>query len=183
MKVDIFYQKAERRETGFTFLELILVMTIGLSLIVSGVAFFRQATFSQNLYETSWTVSSVSFEIIERSRNLEDYSSIDNDFILNNQIMPNFFEGNGSNLRHPFGGSLTVGSDAPYDTFWMTFIGLPEAACKRIFDFNRTEVELGRERIVMVELNTDSWDVLSGAIPDVSACTVGNENTAKIYFK
>jgi len=172
--------KTLNRQSGWGLVELFLSIIGGMIMISGGIMAYRQIQFSQSLYETSALVSTLATGVINLRGPIGDFEGVDTAWVAERNLLPAPLEAEGSVLRHPLGGPLTLSSDAPYDSFWMTLQNVPGNACRRVFDLSRGELQLANDRLLGIAIN-GTYYVLDVMDPDVSTC-VEEGNTIRLEF-
>lgn len=172
---------SRKRQSGWGLVELFLSIVGGMIMITGGVTAYRHIQFSQSLYDTSAMVSTLATGIINLRGPTGDYSDVDTAWVAERNLLPEPLEADGSVLRHPLGGALTISSDAPHDSFTMTMQNVPGNACRRVFDLSRGELQLANDRLIGVAIN-GTYYVVDIMDPDVSTCA-DDGNLIRLEFQ
>lgn len=118
-------------ESGFTLLELLLVVGVGALLLVGGIATYRQVTSGNQTNEAQRELQRVTSSVRTAYQSQNDYSGLDTDTAIQLGVFPGL--ATGTTPTNPFGGDTTVvenGTDARLFDLEMTDV--PEAACIRL---------------------------------------------------
>jgi hypothetical protein len=171
--------RSRARQRGVTLLELSFGIVVGLGLLAGGIAFFAKTDLDRKLSETNVMLASVAPTVVAIGRG--DYETVDAAFLISRGVMPATMHAGAAALRHPFGGAMTAGSDAPHDRFWIELAGLPRAACRRTPDLTQGGFETLEGRLAGVEINGAYFPIEDG-LPDRSGC-LAEDNVVRVEFR
>ena len=132
------------RQRGFTLIETVLVLAVGIMMIISAMVFYMQSRFSAQVYETSRFISAVALNITEAGRRMGSYDTISLEYAQSADLIPSGYAYE-FGVHHPFGGDLYINAETPtsMDEFEnetigdtvlvMTLTHLDRKACERLF--------------------------------------------------
>jgi type II secretory pathway pseudopilin PulG len=115
-------------ESGFTLLELLLVVGVGALLLIGGIATYRQVTAGNQTNEAQRDLQRVASSVRTAYQSQNDYTDLDTDTAIQLGVFPGLAVG--TTPTNSFGGDLTVavnGTDSRL--FDLTMTDVPEAAC------------------------------------------------------
>ena len=113
---------ASMRKRGFTLIETVLVLAVGLGLIVGGIIFFQQAQASSDLTDKTRTAVGVSSEVRAQYRTASTFGASGTDITADVQAA--------SSLQDASFNALTI--TAEDQEFTLTFDNLNEKVCERM---------------------------------------------------
>jgi hypothetical protein len=171
--------RAKARLRGATLLELSLAIVVGLGLLVGGIVYFSKTDLDQKLSETNVMLASVAPTVAAIARG--DYADVGTGSLVAQDVFPATMLAPDGALRHPFGGAMSAGSDAPHDRFWIELSDLPELGCRRIPDLGQGGLETLEGRLTGVEIN-GSFFSLENGLPDRSGC-LRESNVVRVEFR
>ena len=68
-----------KRAKGFTLIEIVLVLAVGLGLIIGGVVFYRQASENSEYNDAVRRINALSAEVRSQYRNVADWAFLETD--------------------------------------------------------------------------------------------------------
>jgi len=113
------------RKRGFTMMEMVLYIAIGLALLASGFYAYQQAKASSDLTDKTRQVVSISTEIRAQYRTAADFSGLSGSSALQNLM-------DGSGLPESYFANVTVAPGTNTQQFVVTATGLREKVCNRM---------------------------------------------------
>lgn len=117
--------KQNRKESGFTLLELLLVVGVGALLIIGGIATYRVVVEGTRVNEATRLLSLIKSESIQLYQGQPNYANITVDQL--EQI------GAITSQRNPFGGALDVVVNPGDPLFFdVTMEDIPSTACMKV---------------------------------------------------
>ena len=109
---------------GFTLIETVLVLAIGLGLIVGGIVFFQQAQASSDLTDKTRSAVGISSEVRSQYRTAANFGAADADIKEDVMTSSSIPEAQFNNV------AIAVGADP--QEFVLTFSALNEKVCNRM---------------------------------------------------
>ncbi len=169
-------QDAPRRQSGFTLIEAVLVLALGLSVLVGGIIFFSQAQDTSRFRDMGLLLTTITTRMSQVTR-LEGYVVVNNNkAIMLDMVPPSFVDG--SKIRTPVGGDLYLGSESPWSSFFITMRGVPPSYCKRVASRDTT-IAGGSMKPLGFRINGVSTDPDD---PEPGLCRL-NENDIRIEYR
>jgi len=157
-------------ESGFTLLELLLVVGVGALLLVGGIATYRQVTAGNQTNEAQRELQRVASSVRTAYQSQNDYAGLDTDTAIQLGVFPGLAIG--TVPTNPFGGDTTVAENgADPRLFDLTMEEVPEPACIQLATSIQDPAELE-------ELQIDGAS--PGAIPLAIADVTGPCNAAPV---
>ena len=131
------------RNRGFTLIETVLVLAIGILMIIGAVVFYMQSRFSAQVYETSRFLSVTALNVTEAGRKLGSYSTITTEYARDAGLIPPGHAA-GEAFRHPLGGPFFIEPEMPVDneevpdpnakeSIVLYVLSLDRKGCERLF--------------------------------------------------
>lgn len=112
---------------GFSLLELLLVVAIGAVLLLAGLAIYRNVTSNTNVNEANRLLNVIKQEVQRLYQGEGEYGTTTlNDVLINAEVVPSSAL-SGTNVRHPFNGTVTVTGNN--ETFTVLYEEVPQSAC------------------------------------------------------
>jgi prepilin-type N-terminal cleavage/methylation domain-containing protein len=163
--------------SGFSLLELLLVVAVGAILLLAGLAVYRNVTNNTNVNEAARLLNIIKQETQRLYQGEGEYGTTGLNAILRNAEVIPASALNGTQIRHPFNATVVVtGTD---DTFTVLFNNIPQSACLTLgqaYSINDPDFEgvtiqeqdpdsNGDGEISVAELNSSC--ARGNAIPDI----------------
>ncbi len=121
-----FKQSLCRDESGFTLLELLLVVGVGALLLIGGISTYRLVSDNNKTTEAVRMLLTIKQETQALYQTRADYNGLDNDILTRLNVIP-------ESEKHSFNGTITVavstGDDQLFD---VTFADVTGSGCFRI---------------------------------------------------
>lgn len=152
--------------SGFSLLELLLVVAVGAILLLAGLAIYRNVTNNTNLNESARLLNVIKQETQRLFQGEGEYGDAElNDILINAEVIPSSAL-NGDEIRHPYNSTVTVtGTD---DTFTVLFTDVPQSACLSlgqaysINDPDFVQLEMGEDvldgEVTVIDLDNSCSD-------------------------
>jgi hypothetical protein len=182
------------RQRGVTLLEGIFYLVFVLGLFAGGIAMFLNIQLSNRVTEAARGVVMISSETRALHQNARDFGSADlTPALVNGGAVPsNFLNNAGDDIRHPWGGAVTVtGND---QLFTITLEDVPSAACVRLSPVDARGQGLAGIGVASVEFDaptngdadyagTGTAGVVDAPVSPIDAgAGCGNQTFANITF-
>jgi type II secretory pathway pseudopilin PulG len=117
-------------ESGFTLLELLLVVGVGALLLIGGIATYRQVTAGNQANQAQQTLLRTAASIRTAYQNQVDYAGLDaaaaEQTLIDLGIFPSVAA---PPIPNAFGGEITVDTGAGNETFILEYTEVPQPAC------------------------------------------------------
>lgn len=120
------------RQRGVTLMEGIFYLVLVLSLFAGGIVLFQNVQLSNRVTEAARGIVTISSETRALHQNARDFGSADlTPALVNAGAVPsNFLDNAGTDIRHPWGGAVSVAGDD--QQFTITLEDVPSEACVRL---------------------------------------------------
>ena len=169
--------KNKTNESGFSLLELLLVVAVGAVLLLSGLAVYRNVTNNAKINDGTRLLNVLKQETQRLFQGEGRYESGDfTSILINSDVVPSS-NTRGDTIRHPFNGTVTAGGSADGSTFDITYNEVPKSACVKLgqlYSLNDPDFD----SLQVGSADTDSNDDgIIGLIELESACDDTNEMT------
>ena len=149
-------------ESGFSLMEILMVLAIIAVLIAGAVALLGAASETTNIQAEQQTINGICSGVTNLFNNSSDYTGLDNSLVESANIFPVGVV-RGGQAKNKWGGDITVAPGASTDEFTITYTEVPEDACLQLGVFNHKTWE-------SVTINGDAIDQADdNPVPLVSA--------------
>lgn len=120
-------KKTKTKQSGFSLLELLLVVAVGAILLLAGLAVYRNVTNNTNANEAARLLNIIKQETQRLYQGEGQYGTGSLNAVLRNAEVIPASALNDNQVRHPYNG--TVGINGDDDTFTVLFNNIPQSAC------------------------------------------------------
>ncbi len=118
--------KTKDRQSGFTLLELLLVVGVGALLLIGGIATYRLVTEGNKVSDGTRLLLQIKQEAQNLYQNQSSYDGISTAVMIGLGAIPD-------SGKHPFNGDITVEPSGTNDSnFTVTFEDVPENPCIKL---------------------------------------------------
>ncbi len=149
-----------KAQSGFSLLELLLVVGVGALLLLAGIATYRLVTQGNNVNDAIRVLATIKSQTQRAFQGQRSYGAVGTDLIptlVTMNAFPAGTVGDDDLPRHPWGGDITVaGND---QEFIVSFVDVPPDGCVQVgttFDVDDTD---------FVSLNVGGEDFVPGGDP------------------
>jgi prepilin-type N-terminal cleavage/methylation domain-containing protein len=119
-----------RRSSGFSLVEIAMVLAI-IALLVAGIMlFFNNASSSQKTNDAGTEIAAVSQVVRSLWAGQPDYTGVTTSAIAASGQLPNKWT-KGTGLTDAFAGAVSVGGTASNTNFFITMTNVPSLACNK----------------------------------------------------
>lgn len=115
----------KQKQSGFTLLELLLVVGVGALLLIGGIATYRLVVEGNKVSEATRLLLRIKSEAQNLYANQADYNGLNNALLQNLDVLP-------PSSDHPFNDAITVQPANGNAQFSVTFANVPETACVKL---------------------------------------------------
>ncbi|MCW3782577.1 hypothetical protein [Defluviimonas salinarum] len=165
------------RPRGFTLIETVLILAVGLGLIVGSITFFKQSRFVDKTYHFTKIVTNIAIGIQAGFRYAPDFRDVSNRTAIDLGLIPDSSH-DGPAIFHPFGGEISIYSASPFKTFTIAIDGLEGSACNRLFINNGGELKVVDTEHAYVTINGHRY--APGVVRNPTACLADAVNFIEI---
>ncbi len=136
-------KKFRAQESGFSLLELLLVVGVGALLLLAGIATYRLVTQGNNVNDAIRTLATVKQQTQRAFQGQRSYGAVGTDLVPTLVAMQAFPAGvldDTNTPRHPWGDEIQIVGDN--QQFTITFVNVPSDACIQLgttFDQDDTD--------------------------------------------
>lgn len=136
--------KTKNTESGFSLLELLLVVGVGALLLLAGIATYRLVTGGANVNEGKRLLTTVKEKVQRAYQDQRTYAGLATGTAINLGAIPAQYQVTAATAENPWGGALTVAVNAANNTrFDITMATVPRAACIELFTtYNANDPDL-----------------------------------------
>jgi prepilin-type N-terminal cleavage/methylation domain-containing protein len=167
-----------RRHSGFSLVELAMVLAI-VALLVAGIMlFFSNASTANKTNDAMTELAAVQQVTRSLYAGQPDYTGLDTAVIAAAKQLPNKWVKAGTSLTSPFSSAVTVvasTTNSANDSFTVTFNGLPDTACNKM-----VTMDLGTS---MLNLSANGTAVPARAMTPAEAnASCNNANNDVVFW-
>lgn len=155
-------KKLLKEQSGFTLLELLLVVGVGALLLIGGISTYRLVSENNKITETSRLLLQVKQEVQNIYRTQANYAGLTvADTAPANLVTIKRTLGLPVNLRNTFNGSIFVGAQTGGNSFSIALTGIPASACVKLAPIYTDTTDLTGLRISSTAATSFSTTVSS----------------------
>lgn len=144
MKTKLENKVMKDGQSGFSLLELLLVVGVGALLLLAGISTYRLVTSGNSVNDATRLLTTIKTETQRIYQGQAQYAGLDPTLLNNAGAFPSGVVDGAGIPKHPWGGNIDIrpSGTAANDTFFIEFTGIPEEACIKIgqaFDSSDTD--------------------------------------------
>lgn len=122
-----------KRQRGFTLVEVAMVLAIAALLIAGVMLFFNNASQARQTNDALQEVAAVQQTVRSLYSGQPDYTGLDTAIVASSKQLPaKWANTTSSTVSNPFGSSVTIAATSSANQFMLTFNGIPDAACSKM---------------------------------------------------
>lgn len=118
----------DKKQKGFSLLELLLVVAVGAVLILAGLAAYRLVSENNNVNESLRLINTIKQQVQRAYQSEGSYTGNIVTTLIDLRAFPAGVLA-GATPRHPFGGDITIAPVAGGNSFTITFEDIERSAC------------------------------------------------------
>lgn len=141
-----------RRSTGFSLVEIAMVLAIIAVMVAGALAFYSSATESRRVQEAISMVTVVRSIARQMYAGQPDYTGLDTAVIAENKAIPNKWKWTSARMRSPWGTSFTVGESSITPASINIAMDLDPTACSKMLSVNWGNLIYVRTSASLVDL-------------------------------